>query len=189
MIAVDAKPKRKAISKKTRFEVFKRDGFICQYCGAHPPSVILHVDHIKPVALGGINHMDNFITSCQPCNLGKSATSLSEIPQSMKDKAADIAERELQINGYQSVMNGKRLRVDSEANKVCAVYEKFNAGFTLTDMAMVSVRKFVESLGVHEVIDAMEQAYTRPTVRRNGEFKYFCGICWNLIKGATNGTR
>lgn len=25
---------RKAMSKKLRFEVFKRDGFCCQYCGA-----------------------------------------------------------------------------------------------------------------------------------------------------------
>lgn len=26
---------RKSISKKLRFDVFKRDGFKCQYCGAH----------------------------------------------------------------------------------------------------------------------------------------------------------
>ena len=29
--------KRKTISKKTRFEVFKRDSFKCQYCGASAP--------------------------------------------------------------------------------------------------------------------------------------------------------
>lgn len=44
---------RKAISKKTRFDVFKRDGFTCQYCGAHPPEVVLHIDHIIAVAEGG----------------------------------------------------------------------------------------------------------------------------------------
>lgn len=44
---------RKAISKKTRFEVFKRDRFTCQYCGATPPGVLLHIDHIHPVAEGG----------------------------------------------------------------------------------------------------------------------------------------
>ena len=65
--------KRKAISKKTRFEVFKRDGFTCQYCGAHPPQAILHVDHIVPVAEGGGNEDTNLVTACDHCNLGKAA--------------------------------------------------------------------------------------------------------------------
>jgi hypothetical protein len=179
--------KRKAISKMTRFEVFKRDGFACQYCGAHPPAVILHVDHINPVALGGVNDMDNYITACEPCNLGKSARSLADIPQSLKDKVAQIAEREEQIQGYQQVMSSKRLRLDDEAGAVREVYEQFNEGFTLSESAMVSVRKFVDQLGMHAVVDAMESAHTRGTVRRNGEFKYFCGICWNLIRGQNNG--
>lgn len=45
---------RKAISTRTRFEVFKRDGFKCLYCGRTPPSVLLHVDHIIPVCSGKI---------------------------------------------------------------------------------------------------------------------------------------
>jgi len=182
------KPKRKGISKKTRFEVFKRDGFTCQYCGAHPPAVILHVDHINPVALGGKNHMDNYVTACEPCNLGKSATSLSQVPQSLQDKAAEVKERELQIKGYQRVMDGKRSRIDAEAERVRAVYEIYNNGYTLNASAMVSVRKFIEEIGVHAVEGAMERAYTRGG-SRGGEFKYFCGICWNIIKGAGNGTR
>ncbi len=34
--------KKAGISKRLRFEVFKRDGFVCQYCGNHPPAVVLH---------------------------------------------------------------------------------------------------------------------------------------------------
>ncbi len=62
---------RKPISKKTRFEVFKRDKFTCQYCGRMSPDVILEVDHIKPVADGGTNKLINLITSCRDCNRGK----------------------------------------------------------------------------------------------------------------------
>jgi hypothetical protein len=173
---------RKAISKKTRFEIFKRDGFVCQYCGAHPPSVILHVDHINPVALGGKNDPDNLITACEPCNLGKAARSLADVPKSLKQKAAETAEREEQIRGYQAVMDAKRSRIQDDIDRVCEVYERFNPGYTLSDSGAVTVRKFIEELGVHEVIDAMESAYTRPSVRRNGEFRYFCGICWNKIR-------
>jgi 5-methylcytosine-specific restriction endonuclease McrA len=44
---------RKPIPNKIRFEVFKRDKFTCQYCGAAAPDVVLNCDHVKPVALGG----------------------------------------------------------------------------------------------------------------------------------------
>ncbi len=67
---------RKAISKKVRFEVFKRDAFTCQYCGAKSPDAILVVDHIKPVFTGGGNDITNLNTACQPCNAGKGATEL-----------------------------------------------------------------------------------------------------------------
>ena len=50
---------RKTLSKKLRFDVFKRDGFKCQYCGITPEKEILQVDHIIPVAEGGENDMDN----------------------------------------------------------------------------------------------------------------------------------
>lgn len=180
-------PKRKSISKKTRFEVFKRDGFVCQYCGSHPPAAILEPDHIDPVVNGGGNEMDNLITACFDCNRGKSAILLSSVPQSLKDKAAEIAEKELQIRGFQKVMKSKRLRIEDETFEVIEVYERFNEGFTISESALVSVRKFIEAIGVHAVVDAMEQAHTRTTVRRNGEFKYFCGICWNIIKSSNNG--
>lgn len=62
---------RKPISKKRRFEIFKRDAFTCQYCGARGPEVTLHVDHINPVASGGGNEIWNLTTSCADCNHGK----------------------------------------------------------------------------------------------------------------------
>jgi 5-methylcytosine-specific restriction endonuclease McrA len=119
---------RKSISKKTRFEVFKRDGFACQYCGAHPPEVTLEVDHIVPVAEGGPNEFDNYITACFPCNRGKGAVSLDRVPQSLSDKAAEIAEREAQLRGYNDVMQAKRNRLDADVDAVNRVYERFAVG-------------------------------------------------------------
>jgi hypothetical protein len=71
--------KRKALSKKIRFEVFKKDNFTCQYCGAKAPKVELHVDHIKPVSRGGTNELENLTTSCLPCNLGKGNRELEAV--------------------------------------------------------------------------------------------------------------
>ena len=63
--------RRKAIPKKVRFEVFKRDKFTCTYCGRKAPDVVLEVDHIIPVAEGGKNDIMNLTTSCRDCNRGK----------------------------------------------------------------------------------------------------------------------
>ena len=63
--------KRKPLSKRIRFEVLRRDNFTCQYCGRKASEVELHVDHIRSVATGGGNEMENLITACVDCNLGK----------------------------------------------------------------------------------------------------------------------
>lgn len=69
---------RRPLSKKLRFEVFKRDAFTCQYCGKKAPDVVLEVDHIKPVSKGGKNELLNLVTACFECNRGKRNIELSD---------------------------------------------------------------------------------------------------------------
>jgi len=69
---------RRNLSKGARFDVFKRDGFTCQYCGRRPPDVVLECDHIHPVAAGGSNDIDNLVTACADCNAGKRDRRLEE---------------------------------------------------------------------------------------------------------------
>lgn len=68
--------RRKSTGKRLRFEVFKRDHFTCQYCGAQPPEIVLVVDHIVAVAEGGETTIENLITACTPCNQGKADKAL-----------------------------------------------------------------------------------------------------------------
>jgi len=174
--------KRTAISKKTRFEIFKRDGFKCMYCGNHPPQVLLHVDHIDPVSNGGKNDPDNLITACEPCNLGKSATPLSSVPQSLKDKALLTMEREEQIRGFQSVMAGKRIRIEDEAYEVADLFvSHFNEDGIRKDY-LVSIKNFIDKLGLDDCLDSMEKAVAKKPYSKNTCFTYFCGICWNKIR-------
>lgn len=60
-----------SISKPLRFEVFRRDSFTCQYCGAKPPDTVLEVDHVHPRSLGGPDALSNLKTACWNCNRGK----------------------------------------------------------------------------------------------------------------------
>ena len=52
----------------TRFNLFLRDRFACQYCGAEKD---LTFDHVMPRRLGGRTTWENIITACAPCNMRK----------------------------------------------------------------------------------------------------------------------
>lgn len=55
-----------------RFRVLTRDQFTCRYCGRKAPNAELHVDHVFPRSAGGKNEIENLVTACVDCNLGKS---------------------------------------------------------------------------------------------------------------------
>ncbi|MBL8573329.1 MAG: HNH endonuclease [Hyphomicrobiaceae bacterium] len=59
----------------TRFNVFLRDRFQCQYCGSKDD---LTFDHLIPRARGGLTTWDNVLTACSPCNLRKGSKSLAD---------------------------------------------------------------------------------------------------------------
>jgi 5-methylcytosine-specific restriction endonuclease McrA len=68
---------RVAISSGKRFEIFKRDNYRCQLCGAKAEDgAALHVDHCLAVAKGGSNDDGNLWALCDRCNLGKSDADL-----------------------------------------------------------------------------------------------------------------
>jgi hypothetical protein len=173
--------KRKSLSKKVRFDIFKRDAFLCQYCGNHPPSVVLEVDHIHPVAEGGSNDPDNLVTACFDCNRGKGASRLDAVSMPLAEKAALVLEREEQIRGYHEIMERQRIRIEEDVYSVVERYEELTPGYTLTEQSVLSVKKFVKALGVHAVIENLETAISHK--RANQPFKYFCGICWRQIRG------
>ncbi len=55
----------------TRFNVFLRDKFMCQYCGDAYPSHDLTFDHVVPRSRGGRTTWENVVTACSGCNLIK----------------------------------------------------------------------------------------------------------------------
>ncbi len=55
----------------TRFNVFLRDRFACQYCGDAFPAHELTFDHVMPRSRGGRTTWENVVSACAPCNLRK----------------------------------------------------------------------------------------------------------------------
>lgn len=175
---------RIALSKKTRFEVFKRDGFACQYCGAHPPSAILEVDHIDPVANGGGNDIDNLITACLPCNRGKGVIPLTVAPQSLADKSAEIAEREEQLRGYAAILEARRDRLEVETWRAIEHWQGEQE--SVRNDVFSSIQRFVERLGVHEVLDAIDIMHGARVFGVRRQLRYIAGVCWNKIRRLEN---
>ena len=176
-----AKPRRKPITKTVRFEIFKRDGFTCSYCGAHPPAVILHVDHIHPAAKDGTNDPDNLVTACEDCNQGKAARLLSAVPQSLAQKAKLIREREAQIAGYRTAIDAARVRQDGDLDKIEDVFrETFQVKFTVKFRENVR-RHFLSVLDVDDLVNHAWMACERID-EVNDAIKYFCGINWRVIR-------
>lgn len=104
--------KRKSISPKLRFSVLERDGFMCRYCGRSPPDVILHCDHIVPVCEGGQNTIDNIVSACEPCNLGKGARTMRARPsggRASEERSvdADVGENRMVGLGVLTFLDGE----------------------------------------------------------------------------------
>ena len=55
----------------TRFNVFLRDYFVCQYCAIQHRPNDLTFDHVLPRAAGGVTSWENIATACSPCNMRK----------------------------------------------------------------------------------------------------------------------
>jgi 5-methylcytosine-specific restriction endonuclease McrA len=63
-------------TRLSRKEVFRRDGFICQYCGTS--SKELTIDHVIPRHLGGEHIWTNVVTACSLCNHRKGGRTLEQ---------------------------------------------------------------------------------------------------------------
>ena len=77
VVALKRYHKRKSVAF-TRYHVFVRDAFRCQYCGDTLAAKELTFDHVVPRCRGGNTCWSNVVTCCQKDNLFKGSKSLKE---------------------------------------------------------------------------------------------------------------
>lgn len=144
------------IPKSIRFEVFKRDKFTCQYCGNSAPEVVLHVDHIQPIAKGGDNDITNLITACADCNSGKGARELSDdaVIQKRKKQLDELQERREQIE-MMSVWQSELLAIEeAEVESVVRILSNMMPGWTYSESGKAELRNLIKRYSAAEVINA-----------------------------------
>lgn len=176
--------KRQSISKKTRFEVFKRDTFQCQYCGATPPSAVLEIDHLLPVSKGGSNDMDNLVTACFDCNRGKSDRLLTAVPESIEEKRQWLLEKEEQLKAYKNLKSSIKRRETKQINLVEQIFQETYPHNELSSKTKSTIRhQFMPKLEAEQIEYAMSKACSMIDSCPSRALKYFFGVCWGIIKG------
>lgn len=83
----------------TRFNLFLRDGFTCQYCHTVAPTHELTFDHVIPRSRGGRTSWINITTSCTRCNLRKGSRLPHECGMHPMTKPHTPSAMELRLNG------------------------------------------------------------------------------------------
>lgn len=151
---------RKKLSKAIRFEVFKRDKFTCQYCGAKAPDVVLHVDHIEPLASGGTDDLMNLVTSCEKCNLGKGAKRLSDSStiEMKRTQLAQLAERREQIEMMMAWQRELQNLGELQLDQLSEFWSELTDPFSLNEKGRSGLRKLIRRYGLDEVAEAMRIA-------------------------------
>ena len=74
----------------TRFNVFLRDRFRCQYCGDQQIRGELTFDHVLPRADGGQTRWDNIVAACSPCNTRKDRFHLKPLRKPFEPSQHDL---------------------------------------------------------------------------------------------------
>lgn len=73
-----------------RLEVYERDAFMCGYCGKRKDASELTIDHVIPLALGGLDEITNYVTCCRSCNQVKAAKPFREFADSIGIDTATV---------------------------------------------------------------------------------------------------
>ncbi len=83
----------------TRFNLFLRDQWSCQYCGDHFKANDLTFDHVVPRSKGGHSTWENIVAACQPCNIRKGHRLSDEINMHPIKEPCEPSMHELQDFG------------------------------------------------------------------------------------------
>jgi hypothetical protein len=152
--------KRQGISKRVRFEVFKRDSFKCQYCGKGAPEVILQCDHISPVSKGGAADILNLITACTDCNAGKSDIPLDDKSAIQKQRAQleDLNQRREQLEMLLQWRDGLNDVAEKTLDAALDAWGDAAVGYSLNERGIQQAKRLLRKYGLNKFLDAVEIA-------------------------------
>lgn len=184
-----------AVTKRTRYEVLKRDNHTCRYCGASAPDATLTVDHVTPVALGGSDDPGNLVAACRNCNAGKSSTSPdAELVENVSQRAIEWAAA---IAEYNQIQMADRKKRNAYVRRFEKAWDRWHYGPKNDrkplpkpgDWKATIWQFYGLGLPINELEDAVEIAGGNQMVDIDRVFRYMCGVIWNKVKAMQDGAK
>ena len=171
-----------AVSKRTRFEVLRRDDYTCRYCrSAENP---LTIDHVVPTSLGGTDDPANLVTACRDCNAGKSSASpdAALVANVADDAVRWSAAMKKASDNAESNRQRERAALDAFRDHVWGAWED-NSGdaFPLPpDWEAAVLRQLKSDLRPNDVIEAVRKTMEK-NLAKDARFRYFLGVCKHML--------
>lgn len=181
-----------SVSKRTRYEVLRRDNNTCRYCGGSAPDVTLTIDHVTPVSLGGSDDPANLVAACKDCNAGKSSSNPdAPLVAAVSDDALrwaaalrEVAERRAREQHDENATHDRFL--DVWENAPCTSYKRPE----LPDNWWGSIRSILAAGLPEELLHAaVRQSFGTYKVSDWDKFRYMCGICWKQVTAIQDEAR
>ena len=178
---------RVGISKKLRFEVFKRDVFTCKYCGNKAPDVVLEIDHVIPVASGGKNDIFNLVTSCFDCNRGKGKRKLSDssVIDKQRKQLEDIAEKREQMKMMLKWRKELSNLNEEQIDEIEILLSAKHPNYCLNESGRKSILRLLKKHGFLFVYDATEESIRKYYNAKLSEPDNF-NMCFSKIELVIN---
>lgn len=163
-----------AVSKRTRFEVLRRDNYTCRYCRSSENA--LTVDHVTPVALGGSDAPDNLVAACRDCNAGKASSAPDA--EAVEDVKADALRWSAAMQQAAEIMDEQ---VSDRDAYVGAFIDAWPSHRYLPESTIQTVER-MHALGLPRsvMVDAARAAGSNRGVLDRSA--YFAGICWKRLR-------
>ncbi len=167
-----------SVGKTARFEVFRRDNFTCKYCGQSAPEVVIDIDYVVPISLGGSDKPSNLVTACRDCNQGKASRSMGDpFAEKVNEDAEGWAEAIRRAAEERRKVREIELR---NAHEFYSLWIEYGPGVDLPYDFPQTITRFL-SLGL-EKSDLAELVVTVDHRGIRDPWRYFCGACHNRVR-------
>lgn len=169
-----------AVSKRTRFEVLRRDNYTCRYCRATDQP--LTIDHVTPLALGGTDEPSNLVTACRDCNAGKSSSSPDG--SLVADVSADAVRWASARREAARMFNEERRERSERVQTFLECWQGWDKDNSMLPLDWEeTVNRWLDGgLTMGRVLDAFTIALGARHVPERSVFTYMCGITRNWLR-------
>lgn len=116
-----SKVERGRMRRKVKDEVLRRDNYTCQFCNRRLEAGDLTIDHLIPIARGGLDEITNYVACCEPCNQRKADVPLEKFAQTV-----DIQVEEFPVHG-DPVIDNEALPVELRMLRK-RIFDRMRAG-------------------------------------------------------------